>query len=46
MLKQGKVVALDTTTNLLSRFGGTKKQNGEAIDLEDVFVHIMSGNAA
>jgi ABC-2 type transport system ATP-binding protein len=46
MLKQGKVVALDTTTNLLSRFGGAKKQNGEAADLEDVFVHIMSGNAA
>jgi ABC-2 type transport system ATP-binding protein len=46
MLKQGKVVALDTTPNLLSRFGGTKKQNGETVDLEDVFVHIMSGNAA
>jgi ABC-2 type transport system ATP-binding protein len=46
MLKQGKVVALDTTANLLSRFGGTKKQNGEAVDLEDVFVHIMSGSAA
>jgi ABC-2 type transport system ATP-binding protein len=46
MLKQGKVVALDTTANLLSRFGGTKKHNGEAVDLEDVFVHIMSGNAA
>jgi ABC-2 type transport system ATP-binding protein len=46
MLKQGKVVALDTTTNLLSRFGGAKKQNGEVVDLEDVFVHIMSGNAA
>jgi ABC-2 type transport system ATP-binding protein len=46
MLKQGKVVALDTTANLLARFGGTKKQNGEAVDLEDVFVHIMSGNAA
>ena len=44
MLKQGKVVALDTTANLLSRFGGAKKQNGEAVDLEDVFVHIMSGN--
>jgi ABC-2 type transport system ATP-binding protein len=46
MLKQGKVVALDTTANLLSRFGGTKKQNGEAADLEDVFVHIMSGSPA
>ena len=46
MLKQGNVVALDTTANLLSRFGGTKKHNGEAADLEDVFVHIMSGNAA
>jgi ABC-2 type transport system ATP-binding protein len=46
MLKQGKVVALDTTANLLSRFGGATKQNGEAVDLEDVFVHIMSGNAA
>jgi hypothetical protein len=37
---------LDTTANLLSRFGGTKKQNGEETDLEDVFVHIMSGNPA
>jgi ABC-2 type transport system ATP-binding protein len=46
MLKQGKVVALDTTANLLSRFGGVKKQNSEAVDLEDVFVHIMSGNTA
>jgi ABC-2 type transport system ATP-binding protein len=46
MLKQGKVVALDTTANLLSRFGGKKTQNGEAVDLEDVFVHIMSGSAA
>ena len=46
MLKQGKVVALDTTANLLSRFGGATKQNGDAVDLEDVFVHIMSGNAA
>ena len=46
MLKQGKVVALDTTANLLARFGGAKNQNGEAVDLEDVFVHIMSGNAA
>jgi ABC-2 type transport system ATP-binding protein len=45
MLKQGKVVALDTTSNLLSRFGGAKKKNGEAVDLEDVFVHIMSGSA-
>jgi hypothetical protein len=26
--------------------GGTQTQNGEAVDLEDVFVHIMSGNAA
>jgi len=34
MLKQGKVVALDTTANLLSRFGGTKTQNGEVADLE------------
>jgi hypothetical protein len=39
-------VALDTTANLLSRFGGSKKHNGEAVDLEDVFVHIMSGNTA
>jgi ABC-2 type transport system ATP-binding protein len=46
MLKQGKVVALDTTANLLARFGGAKNQNGETVDLEDVFVHIMSGNAA
>ena len=46
MLKQGKVVALDSTANLLSRFGGSKKHSGEVVDLEDVFVHIMSGNTA
>lgn len=45
MLKQGRIVALDTTVNLLSRFGGINKENGQAVDLEDVFVNIMSGNA-
>jgi ABC-2 type transport system ATP-binding protein len=45
MLKQGRIVALDTTANLLSRFGGLNKENGQAVDLEDVFVNIMSGDA-
>lgn len=45
MLKQGRIVALDTTANLLSRFGGVNKEHGEAVDLEDVFVNIMSGDA-
>lgn len=36
MLKNGKVVALDTTPALLARAGGT--------DLEDAFVRIMHGN--
>lgn len=45
MLKQGRIVALDTTANLLSRFGGANKENGQAVDLEDVFVNIMSGDA-
>jgi ABC-2 type transport system ATP-binding protein len=36
MLKQGRVVALDTTAALLSRAGGG--------DLEDAFVHIMRNN--
>ena len=45
MLKQGKIVALDSTENLLRQHGSIKK-NGEAkVDLEDVFVNIMSGNA-
>jgi ABC-2 type transport system ATP-binding protein len=46
MLKQGKVVALDTTANLLSQYGGSVKKDGEGkTDLEDVFVNIMSGGA-
>jgi ABC-2 type transport system ATP-binding protein len=45
MLKQGKIVALDSTEHLLRQHGSIKK-NGEAkVDLEDVFVNIMSGNA-
>jgi len=35
MMKQGKVIALDTTANFLSRFGGEPKS------LEDVFVRLM-----
>lgn len=45
MLKQGKIVALDTTANLLSRYGSVKKDGEGKTDLEDVFVNIMSGNA-
>jgi len=43
MLKQGKVVALDTTANLLSQYGSAKKDGEGKTDLEDVFVNIMSG---
>ena len=45
MLKQGNIVALDTTANLLSRYGSVKKDGEGKTDLEDVFVNIMSGNA-
>ncbi len=45
MLKQGKIVALDTTENLLSQYGSIKKDGEGKADLEDVFVNIMSGNA-
>jgi len=45
MLKQGKIVALDTTENLLSQHGSIKKDGEGKVDLEDVFVKIMSGNA-
>ena len=45
MLKQGKIVALDTTTNLLTRYGSIKKDGEGKADLEDVFVNIMSGGA-
>ena len=38
MLKKGQIVALDTTVNLLQRF----KQTGTQVDLEDVFMQIMS----
>jgi len=44
MLKQGKIVALDTTKNLLSQHGSIKKDGEGKVDLEDVFVNIMSGN--
>jgi ABC-2 type transport system ATP-binding protein len=45
MLKQGKIVALDTTANLLSQYGSIKKDGEGKTDLEDVFVNIMSGGA-
>ena len=45
MLKQGKIVALDTTENLLSQYGSIKKDGEGKVDLEDVFVNIMSGGA-
>ncbi len=44
MLKAGQVVALDTTENLLSRYGTHKTQRGEEADLEDVFIQIMAGD--
>jgi ABC-2 type transport system ATP-binding protein len=44
MLKQGKIVALDTTQNLLSQYGSIKKDGEGKTDLEDVFVNIMSGS--
>jgi ABC-2 type transport system ATP-binding protein len=44
MLKAGQVVALDTTENLLSRYGSHKTQSGEEVDLEDVFIQIMAGD--
>ena len=37
MLKSGRIIALDTTANLVSRMGST--------DLEDAFVRIMRGDA-
>jgi ABC-2 type transport system ATP-binding protein len=43
MLKQGKIVALDTTANLLARHGSVKKDGEGKTDLEEVFVNIMSG---
>jgi ABC-2 type transport system ATP-binding protein len=45
MLKQGNIVALDTTANLLSQYGSVKKDGEGKADLEDVFVNIMSGGA-
>jgi ABC-2 type transport system ATP-binding protein len=45
MLKQGKIVALDTTANLLKRHGALRKDGEGKVDLEDVFVNIMSGSA-
>ena len=44
MLKQGKIVALDTTANLLARYGSHKKNGDGKTDLEEVFVNIMSGD--
>jgi len=43
MLKSGQVVALDTTQNLLARYGSHKTQAGQEVDLEDVFIQIMAG---
>ncbi|BEI38147.1 hypothetical protein PHIN8_00910 [Polynucleobacter sp. HIN8] len=43
MLKSGQVVALDTTQNLLARYGAHKVQAGQEADLEDVFIQIMAG---
>ena len=43
MLKSGQVVALDTTQNLLARYGAHKAQAGQEADLEDVFIQIMAG---
>lgn len=45
MLKQGKIVALDIIANLLTRYGSNKKNGDGKMDLEDVFVNIMSGSA-
>ncbi|NBP97739.1 MAG: ABC transporter ATP-binding protein [Burkholderiaceae bacterium] len=42
MLKSGQVVALDTTQNLLARYGAHKAQAGKEVDLEDVFIQIMA----
>ena len=43
MLKSGQVVALDTTENLLARYGKTRAADGQETDLEDVFMQIMTG---
>jgi ABC-2 type transport system ATP-binding protein len=43
MLKSGQVVALDTTANLLARYGKTRAADGQETDLEDVFMQIMAG---
>ena len=43
MLKSGQIVALDTTQNLLARYGAHKVQAGQEADLEDVFIQIMAG---
>ena len=39
MLKKGRIVALDTTANLLARVNNSQTKDG---DLEDVFMQIMS----
>ncbi|NCU79247.1 MAG: ABC transporter ATP-binding protein [Burkholderiaceae bacterium] len=44
MLKSGQVVALDTTANLLARYGKTRGVDGQETDLEDVFMQIMAGD--
>jgi len=43
MLKSGQVVALDTTQNLLACYGSHKADDGQGVDLEDVFIQIMAG---
>jgi ABC-2 type transport system ATP-binding protein len=44
MLKQGQIVALDTTANLLSLHSSLRRDGDGKVDLEDVFVKIMSGS--
>ena len=46
MLKQGQIVALDTTANLLNRYGVIAKSGSADVDLEDVFVNIMARDLA
>ena len=44
MLKQGQIVALDTTANLLRLHSSLRQEGDGEVDLEDVFVKIMSGS--
>ncbi len=40
MMKQGQIVALDTTQNLLAR---VSQEGHQAADLEKVFMQVMAG---